>query len=323
MRLALLVLAGAVLVAAREPAIGAERSTVAGPVGNTDIRSALLPPSGLYVSDTSLAGEAIAFHDGYGKTPQGFENPYLTRLVSGVSLAYVPEAQVLGGRVALVGMVPIDQDCGRLFANTSIECLAGVADPYVEMDWSRSFGKVRASKFAGAVPIMEGFTLLLGVGAVLPVGRYDAALEKSNGVSVGNNIFDLAPTIAVTYTTAPILADGTEFSAKFYWNNYATNPATHYRGGDIANLDFAISERIGRYQVGIAGFYAAQVEDDQQFGVPVLPDGRRVETLSLGGVINYDLPEQNTSLKLKTLSTLMARNNIVADSVILAWTKKF
>jgi hypothetical protein len=55
--------------------------------------------------------------------------------------------------------------------------------------------------------------------------------------------------------------------------------------------------------VGVAGFYAAQVEGDELFGVAIPPDGLRAEVLELGGVINFDMPEYNSSVKVKALDT--------------------
>ena len=87
------------------------------------------------------------------------------------------------------------------------------------------------------------------------------------------------------------MREGTEISAKLYWNNYLTNPTTQYTTGTLLNVDFAVSERIGRFQVGMAGFYAVQVEDDKLFGVTISPDGRRAEVLNLGGIFAVDMPE--------------------------------
>jgi hypothetical protein len=53
--------------------------------------------------------------------------------------------------------------------------------------------------------------------------------------------------------------------------------------------------------VGVAGFYAAQVEGDELFGVAIPPDGLRAEVL--GGVINFDMPEYDSSVKVKALDT--------------------
>lgn len=323
MLLARPILTGAFLFAACAPAIGAEGATLAGPVGGTDIRSALLPPPGVYGGNVSLWATAVDFMDGSGNSNPALAEAGLTKLISGTFLAYVPDLKVFGGSVAFAGMVPVERDCGQLSANTSTECLTGLADPYVELAWSRSFGKVRPSQFAGAAPILEGLTVLAGIGMVLPMGKYDAGLARSHGTTVGNNIFDFSPTLAITYTTPPILAEGTELSAKLYWNNYLTNPTTDYHAGDLLNLDFALSERIGRYQVGVAGFYAVQVEDDELLGTRVAPDGRRAKTAYVGGVVNYDMPEHNATLKLKTLSSVMSENATWTHAVIVGWMKKF
>ena len=108
-----------------------------------------------------------------------------------------------------------------------------------------------------------------------------------------------------------------------YVNNYLSNPATDYTTGTLFNVDFAISERIGRFQVGMAGSYLLQVADDKQSGVVVPPDGRRAESLSLGAVINYDMPEYNAAVKIKPLATVQAKNTVYYWGVLIGWIKKF
>jgi hypothetical protein len=144
----------------------------------------------------------------------------------------------------------------------------------------------------------------------------------NQGLSLGHNIYDFSPAVAFTYTTPPIFAEGTELSAKLYWNNYLTNPAAHYSTGALLNLDFALSERIGRFQFGLAGFYAVQVADDKLFGVSIAPDGRRAELLNLGGVLNIDIPELGSSVKIKALSTAIAANTVWSTGVVVGWIKK-
>ncbi len=133
-----------------------------------------------------------------------------------------------------------------------------------------------------AAPIREGLAVGAGLGAVLPLGSYDQKIQASNGINIGNNILDVAPSIALTYTTPPLLAEGTEVSTKIYLNNYRTNPETNYKTGSNINVDFAISEHIGRWQIGAAGYYLRQIADDRRSGVPLAPDGRQAEVLSLG-----------------------------------------
>lgn len=93
-------------------------------------------------------------------------------------------------------------------------CVSGFGDPYFEVAWSRTFGRLRPSREPGAFPIVESLVISTRIGAVISVGQYDAHLQRFNGISLGNSTFDLAPSAAVTYTTPPLIADGTEISAK-------------------------------------------------------------------------------------------------------------
>ncbi len=148
------------------------------------------------------------------------------------------------------------------------------------------------------------------------------AFRRASRVTVGSNTFDVAPSIAFTYTTPPLLAEGTEFSAKIYLNNYARNPDTDYRSGRNTNVDFAISEHIGRWQVGIGGYYLRQFEDDLRSGVVVAPDGRRSEVLSLGPIINYDIPDCKAAVKFKVRSSVFAYNTAMVTAFYLTFAKK-
>jgi hypothetical protein len=164
---------------------------------------------------------------------------------------------------------------------------------------------------------------MLAFGVVIPAGPYDPATPLTRALSTGTNIWDFAPSIAVTYTTPPILADGTEFSAKLFWNNYLENPDTHYLTGDLINLDFAATEHIGGWQVGLTGYCARQIEDDRIFGMIAPPDGRRALTLQLGGIVAYDIPERNASLKLKATDTAYVENTVAQWQVVASWYRKF
>ena len=318
-----LLIAAAVVCLAASPLLAAEGSSVAGPIGGTDIRSAQLPPPGLYGGTIQVYAEAYKFFDGEGHLVAALSGLELARTRIAPFLLYVPDVKILGGSIGFAGIVPAGIDCGRLFKTTAKQCIEGVADAYLELAWSRFFGSVRPSQFAGAYPVAEGLTIALGFGAVIPTGRYSARDAATQGLTVGNNTWDFAPIVGVTYMTKPILAEGTEISARLYWNNYLKNPSTDYSTGDLINIDFAVSERIGRFQLGVAGYYAFQVEDDRQFGVSVPPDGRRLEALTLGGVLAYDMPEHNASLKIKFLTTVIEHNAVRSPGVVLGWVRKF
>lgn len=319
-RLGLIVGAGALCAAL--PAWAAEGTTAAGPIGGTDIRSAILPPPGVYGGLIGLYSSAGEVRDGSGNPVVGLDAVDLHANVAGGLLAYVPDLKLFGGSIGLIGFLLGGEECGQVVSFIPQRCISGFGDPYVEADWSRSFGKLRLSHDPGAFPIIEGLVVDLGLGAVIPVGKYDANIQAMNGVTIGNKTFDLAPSAAFTYTTPPLIADGTEFSSKIYWNNYGTNPVTDYRAGSLIDVDFAVSEHIGRFQVGPAGVYLHEIADDRQFGIVVPPDGRRLEYLAVGGVFNYDIAEIGAAVKVKALTTVQAENSGVSKVLVISFAKK-
>ena len=164
----------------------------------------------------------------WGTPVPGLDAVDLNAKIAGAFFLYVPDAKVLGGSVGISGLVTGGQECGQLISLIASRCVTGFGDPYFEVDWSRFFGQIRPSHDPGAFPIMEGLAVNLGLGAVIPIGQYDANLKAMNGISIGNKTFDLAPSIAFSPIRAPpFIADGTEFSTKISTgNDYATNQVT-------------------------------------------------------------------------------------------------
>ena len=300
-----------------------EGPTVAGPIGGNDIGSAVLPPPGFYGGVAVVVQGTFDFHDGNGNNIPALRDAYLAKQQVAPVFLYVPHFKVLGGSVGVGGFMAVGNQCGKLFIGEASECRQGFGDPYIELDWSRSFGAYRPAKHPDAYPILQGFSVLFGGGIVFPSGSYNDDTRLKQVLSIGTNIWDFALTVAMTYTTPPILAEGTEFSAKLYWNKYLENPSTRYLTGDVMNLDFAITEHIGRFQVGVAGFYAWQVRDDESFGVRVPPDGAQATALVLGPIVQMDMPATNSSLKAKFIVNAFATNTVTAWNSVLTWSKKF
>lgn len=312
----------ATFVSLSKPASAIEGNVAAGPIGGTDIRSAFLPPPGFYGGVIGVGSTVHDIKDGSGQTVPGLDAIHLTETLAGPFFLYVPDVRLFDGSIGLFGVFPGGQQCGQLVLAVPSRCTSGFGDPYVELAWSRAFGQLRPSRDATALPIMQGLVLAVGLGAVLPFGHYDQQTQAANGVTIGNNTFDLAPSIAVTYTTPPLILDGTEFSAKFYWNNYWANPVTKYKAGSLLDVDFAVTEHIGRFQAGLTGFYAFQVADDRQFGAIVPPDGRELKYLMLGGVLNYDIPEYGAVIRVKALTGVFSRNAVVSHAIVFGFAKK-
>lgn len=310
-----------IFVLATFHANGLERGTP-GPLGFSDIRAAMLPPPGLYGAVTYTHVRNRKLNDGNGK-PVAFLNSLRSNTnAAALAFLYVPDLNIFGGSVGLTAAFSGGVICGRLFSFTDERCLQGLRDPYIELAWSRFFGTFRPSNHDAALPILEGLAVRLGLGVVVPIGRYDVSDSLTHGLSIGHNIWDIAPNLALTYTTAPIVGEGTEFSAKVSFNEYLPNPRTNYSTGDLINVDFAVSERLGRWQLGVGGNYYLQIEDDKQFGATVGRDGRRARALNLGVVGSYDMPEIESSLRFKAVTSAMNRNLPDATSFSLTLIKK-
>lgn len=185
MRIPILLWAVAALCGGATATLAAEGSSVAGPIGGTDIRSAQLPPPGLYGGTIQLYAEADKFFDSDGNVVPALRALDLARTRVGPFLLYVPDVRVLGGSVGVAAIVPAGTECGRLFKTTPKRCIAGVGDPYVEVDWSRFFGTIRPSEYPGALPIAEGLTIAAGFGVVIPVGRYSEVDATVQGLTIG------------------------------------------------------------------------------------------------------------------------------------------
>jgi hypothetical protein len=186
---------------------------------------------------------------------------------------------------------------GAVFAAAVICC---VSAPSWAIEGSTAAGPIGGTDIRSSLPLRPG---LYGGGVVLAAFAHQ--FNDGNG--------DVIPALS-----------GLDLSrGRLFWTNYLPNPATQYTMGTLLNVDFAVTEHIGRVQLGLAGFYTAQIADDRQFGVPLLPDGRRTRVLDLGGVLAYDLPEYASSMKIKALRTVISDNNVNAWGVAVARIRKF
>jgi hypothetical protein len=286
------------------------------------MRSAFLPPPGFYAAIVGVGATSSQIRDGSGQPRAGLNAVEINAASAGAVFLYVPDFKVFGGSIGFLGTAGAGTICGQIVSANPSRCRTDVGDPYVEMFWSRFFGFTRPSSDKTALPIREGLAVGAGLGVVLPLGAYDQRIQASNGVNIGNNIMDVAPSIAFTYTTPPLIAEGTEFSSKIYLNNYRTNSETHYKSGSNIDVDFGVSEHIGRWQIGAAGYYLRQIADDRRSGISVAPDGRQAEVLSVGPVVVYDIPEAAASIKFKVRSSVFAYNTAMVTTFVLGFAKK-
>jgi hypothetical protein len=173
--------------------------------------------------------------------------------------------------------------------------------------------------------IPYGLNVMVGLGTAFPTGKYSA----SKMVNTSANIYDIAPNIAVTHVIPSILGQGkgdaTEFSARIFYNKYLKNHDTDYQSGDLVSFDFAVSQRFGQWQLGLAGTGFVQIEDDRIHGQHVPNGGNRGKSLSLGPVLSYDFMWNNTpwNIAVKGLSGIDGKNTVAARGVVVKLGRKF
>ncbi|MDR5859254.1 transporter [Halomonas eurihalina] len=237
------------------------------------------------------------------------------------SLLYVYPFEVLGGSVAS----SISQSYGELCFGVSSsreKCSRGMGDIYSDLFfWSRNLTP-ESDPF--------GVTIGAGLGAVIPVGKYNVDEGKKGVPQRGGNIWDIVPNAAVTLSTKGVLGgDVTDISARLYYNHYLKNDATDYASGDLVHLSFAVSELYGKWRLGVAFDTFYQIEDDGSPDPRVAADisgsdGKRRYGFSSGPLVQktFMLANRPWSVKAKVMLGQKAENNITINSTVLVLSTK-
>jgi hypothetical protein len=328
-----MIMGGLACLAMVGPSHAAESYQTTTPGATSDIRAAELPPEpGLYAIGGIWGNwrDRLNDADGNAMYPDTKERMFQGQLGG----MYVYPGEVLGGRVAsslIFAYGKHDLTVTKTLPVTLSNKNTGFFDAYSDLFfWSKSWYEGPPPTAAGqqkptpdfVPPMPVGFTLGLGLGVTIPIGSFN----NNNVGNPGFNTWVLSPNVAVTYRTKPILLDATEFSARVFYNhNFDRNDSTGgftYRDGDYLSADFAVTERYNRFQFGLAGNIQWQIEDDE--GSPAVPasDGQRHKSVRLGPVVAVDFPEYRTTLSLKYLTDVYARNAFYGDYLQLSFIRK-
>lgn len=288
--------------------MASEGANYGGPIGGTDIQAALLPPAaGWY------GGVVAGYANGnrvYGK--DGKKDPnvkgHISAEVVAAGLLYVYPQKLWGGTLATSLQGSMSK--GHISINDRDENYKGFGDLYSDL--------VIWSKYLGNAPPGQdptGLTVKLAYSMVFPTGTYNT----SDLYTSGRNVYYFVPNAAFTYLTE----SGLEVSAHGFVNIASKNHATDYESGTVLNVNFAVSQHVGRWQAGVAGYYASQVTDDHVNGEVVEPDGRRYSSLAIGPVISYDIPALKANVKFKALTPLHTENSLAANTAYVVFSKAF
>ncbi len=300
----------------------AEGAVFGGPTGGTDIRSAYTPAApGIYGGLTGVYefSGGSAFGD-QGQVVAPVAGEY--GVVAG-SLTYVYPFKPFGG--TLSSSLQQSYVDGNISVGPKGSYSSGLGDTYVEfLAYSRYIGPLFGDNsqipVSGTPRLPYGLTLRASYSMIFATGVYSPKLI----VPPGHNDFFFIPNFAATYLTSPnVIGDGIELSSRVFLDFAARNTETDYFTGLVVNTDFAVSNRLGLFQFGLAGFYAQQVTRDSRGGEVVAPNGKRLISFDLGPVLAYDIPKWNASIKAKFYVPVETRNTINIDRFIIGYGMKF
>lgn len=300
------------------PVLAAEGSTYGGPIGGADIRSAYLPSApGFYLTLADIPGYSNQLNGPDSRPSPAVYQANITYNVNAAILAYVYAWKPFGGTLATT-VQETNYDYAHWTQNGKTQNVPGWGDPFVDLlRWSYYFGDATAQG-PNARKLPYGLTVQLNYSMIIPIGSY----SPDKFFTVGHNDYFIVPNVAASYLTQPnFLGDGLELSGRLFYNRALTNSYTHYTQGDIIDLDYGVSERVGKWQFGIAGNVASQINSDAVNGQYVLPSGRYFALAKAGPVVAYDTDWGGT-LKAKISYPVWVRNTIASPQFILALSFK-
>lgn len=311
-----------ITLACSPAAIAAEGAVYGGPQGGTDIQNAYTPPiSGLYGEVLGIginSGELDG--DSGGKIPIRVN---VDAAIAGVGLFYVYPFQVAGGALDTAALQAGGYDQAAIANRTGYK--SGLDGTFVEfLGWSRYigplFGEGASPKHPFPHRLPYGLVVKLSYSMIFPDGTY----KPSYVISPGANNFFFIPNIALTYLTPPnAIGDGIEFDSHLFADFASRNPETNYYTGTVIDDDFAVADRLGKWEFGLAGFYAQQITHDHVGGAVVFPNGDRLLAVGLGPVASYTFPKLGSELKVKFLRNLYQQNSLSLSELVVSYAMKF
>lgn len=296
----------------------AESLTLIQPPGGTDLDQAILPPPGLYGFAVLIPyNRNEHYYDSKGHKVSSENNVVLSVPIIATGLLYTYPIEVFGGRLASsISISAYDMDYD-LPGNTKGRT-KGFADAYADVFyWTKNVGLMGVTP--GALPLSYGLNVGAGLGLRIPMGKY----SEDQPVNPGSNIWIPIPNVAITYVTGPnmSLGDATEISARIFYGFPQENPDTHYKSGQIVNVDFSVAQRFGLLRVGVAGAYQEQTTGDEP------PTGGfdrgKTSFSNIGPIAEYTFPKAGVQVKAKFTFSMSPENTTDANVFMVSVAKRF
>ncbi|PWU31658.1 phenol degradation protein meta [Pseudomonas sp. RW407] len=300
-------LAGCLLLAASQ-AQAAENGVGFYLLGSRGPMAGALPPPGLYLQNdlyryAGSAGAAKDFPVG-GRVMAGIQLE--TRLAMPTLLWSTPW-QLAGGNLGLSWSQPL--------GGPALDVDAELTGPHGQ----RLGTDVHASNYTYGDPVLAAmlgwhrgnFHWQGGVALNVPAGDYD----EDALANIAFHRWGADPFAALTWFDPTI---GLDLSVAAGVTFNAANPATDYRSGNEAHLEWSAEQHFGpRFSAGLLGYHYRQVSDDSGRGASLGPF--RGRTRALGATLAWNFPGARPwSLRLKAFKEQAAYNRLEGHSVFLS-----
>jgi hypothetical protein len=314
---------GAALLAGAPAAHAVEGGIYGAPLGGTDARQAYLPASpGLY---GGFAGVGVFSNKFTSNTGSSTDIPaYVSSATLGAGLLYVHNFSPWGFTLASSFQLNYQvANYQRLtVGGTALQGHgSGIQDSYSDLLYASHYLGLFGATPGTNSKLKYGLTGAIGLAAEIPIGAY----HTTNFVTPGKNTFITIPNIAFTYLTGPNMSffDGTEVSARFFFDTNKRNNLSGYQGGNLIDLDYALTQRMGNWQFGGAGVIASQITSDLAANGTQQPTaGNKYLKVDAGLVVFYDSPDLGSTFKFKALFPIEHENNYAATTIVLSVSRK-
>ncbi len=295
------------------------------PLGGTDIRQAYLPPEpGLYGGLAGVLSNSPYYRDQNGNLSATANPAFLYAQILGAGFLYEYPWKPFGFKIASSFQFNYIFEHQALTVNGSFlhGNARGLQDSFSDIFFaSKYLGQYGATP--GDNPKLKyGLTGAFALSAEIPLGNYNV----DNFANPGKNTFITIPNVAFTYLTKPTwlsIGDGTEISTRFFFDTNRRNAISGYQGGNLIDLDYSLTQRIGHFQGGIAGDYAQQLNGDHNTAnALVAPGGDIYAKIDVGPVLAYDDPVTEATYKIKALFPVYHQNNYNATTIVISAARK-
>jgi hypothetical protein len=304
--------AGAALLAgmlAGSPAQAVEGGFSIYLLGSGGPDAAVLPPlEGVFYDNTTYIYDASAGAERQiplgGNLAAGIDVAAVFNLNSAL---WVPTTDFLGGTLAVgavigVGYLDVHADAvitGPLGNEVTIERkddIFTIGDPALAGSLGWKSGKLYSA---------------LSVLVSLPIGDY----HPGRLANISLNRFAVDTSFALSWHDDEA---GWDISAKIGYTYNGTNPATDYNSGDDLHVEAAIEKKLGKFSLGLQGYYYNQVSADKGAGARLGAFEGEVAAIGGTAAYNFMIGRAPVSVRAKVLREFNVTNRFKGTEIFLS-----